>query len=133
VLASRLAPELNKLVHYSQSAFIKGRCIQDNFWFIRGSARLLHTRKVACLLLKIDMTKAFDSVAWPFLMEILVHMGFPSGWRDWISALLSSASTKVLLNGEPGERICHARELCQGNPFLSMLFILIMEVLSALI
>jgi hypothetical protein len=31
VLANRLAPKLAGLVHISQSAFIKGRFIQDNF------------------------------------------------------------------------------------------------------
>jgi hypothetical protein len=85
------------------------------------------------LLLKIDMVRDFNSVAWPFLLEILVHMGFPNGWWDWISVLLSSASTKVLFNGEPGERIHHAHGLHKGDPVSPMLFILIMEVHSALI
>jgi hypothetical protein len=87
ILANWLAPQLNGLSHCCQSAFIKGHCIQDNFRFVQASARLLHARKLPCLLLKIDIARSFDSVAWSFLLEILHHMGFPSGWRDWISAL----------------------------------------------
>jgi hypothetical protein len=34
VLANRLAPWLNEVVHQSQSPFIKGRYIQDNFKFL---------------------------------------------------------------------------------------------------
>jgi hypothetical protein len=57
---------------------------------------------------------------------------FSGTWRDWVSALLSSASTKVLLNGAPEERVCHARSLRQGNPLSPFLFLLIKEVMSAM-
>jgi hypothetical protein len=60
-------------------------------------------------------------------------MGFPRPWIDWISALLSSAHTRILLNGVPGERIYHARGLRQGDPLSPMLFLLVMEVLNGLI
>jgi hypothetical protein len=38
ILANRLPPHLNSLIHHGQSAFIKGRCIHDNFRFVRSSA-----------------------------------------------------------------------------------------------
>jgi hypothetical protein len=60
-------------------------------------------------------------------------MGFPSSWISWISTLLSMASTKVLLNGVPGDRICHARGVRQDNSLSPMLFLLVMEVLTTLI
>jgi hypothetical protein len=133
VLANRLAPRLGKLVRANQSAFIKGRVIHDNFKMVQLSAKLLHARKKPCMLLKIDIARAFDSVAWSFLLEVLQHMGFLARWRDWILALLYTTSMKVLLNGTPGERIHHARGLRQGDPLSPMLFLLVMEVLNALI
>jgi hypothetical protein len=96
--------------------FIKGRRIHDNFRSVQLYCRWLHARRHACILLKIDIAKAFDSVAWPFLLEVLEHLGFPRCWRDWVAAILSSASTKVLVNGRLGRRICHARGLRQGDP-----------------
>jgi hypothetical protein len=45
------------------------------------------------------------------LLEVLDHIGFPQRWRDWISVMLGTASTKVLVNGRPGRRICHAHSL----------------------
>lgn len=57
-------------------------------------------------------------------------MGFGQRWTNWISIILSTASTKILLNGQPGRRICHARGLHQGDPLSLMLFVLAMEVLN---
>jgi hypothetical protein len=46
-----------------------------------------------------------------------------------MSLILSTASIRILLNGQPGERICHARGLRQGDPLLPIT----MEVLNAII
>jgi hypothetical protein len=34
ILANRLAPNLDQIVSYSQSAFIRGRSIHDNFQYV---------------------------------------------------------------------------------------------------
>jgi hypothetical protein len=46
---------------------------------------------------------------------------------------LSTASSKVMINGAPGRRICHGRVLRQEDPLSPMLFLLVMEVLNAII
>jgi len=118
-LANRLAAVLDRLVSHNQSAFIKGRCIHDNFKTVRLSCKALHSRQISSILLKIDIAKAFDSMSWTFLLEVLGHLGFGSRWRNWISTILSTASTKVITNGISGRRICHARGLRQGDPLFS--------------
>lgn len=45
ILANRLAGHLNQMVSSSQSAFIKGRFIQDNFMLVQQMARYLHQQK----------------------------------------------------------------------------------------
>lgn len=132
-LARRLALVLNELVHPSQSAFIQGRSIHDNFRAVHLTCKALQLSRRSHILLKIDIAEAFDSVGWPFLLEVLRRLGFSRRWRDWMSLILGTSSTKVLLNGRPGERICHARGLRQGDPLSPMLFLLIMEVLGGLI
>jgi hypothetical protein len=79
-LANQMAPHLDTLIHHGQITIIKGRCIQDNFRFVRSSERLLHARNLPQLLLKVDIARVFDSVAWPFLLELLRHLGFHDRW-----------------------------------------------------
>jgi hypothetical protein len=132
-MASRLALRLENVIHPRQGTFLRGWMIHDNFRFVQRSAKLLHVWRTPSLLLKINIACTFDSVSWPFLLEILDHLGFPRRWCEWVSAILASASTRVLLNERPGSRICHSKGLRQGDSLSLLLFILVMEVLSALI
>jgi len=72
-------------------------------------------------------------VNWRFLQGLLQHLGLSRRWIDLISLILSSASTKFILNGSPDRRICHARGLHQGNPLSPLLFVLVMGGLNTLI
>lgn len=71
LLANHLAPELDRLIDINQSAFIKKRSIHDNFKFVEQVAKSLHRKKKALLLLKLDISKAFDTVSWSFLLQVL--------------------------------------------------------------
>jgi hypothetical protein len=64
---------------------------------------LLHQLKALRTLVKLDLARAFDSLSWPFLFEVLQQYGFGYRFLDWLATLL--ASTCVLINGEPGPPI----------------------------
>jgi hypothetical protein len=116
VLSARLAPRMSELVGPQQSVFIRGRCLHDNFQLVQCTARKLHARKTDAILLKLDITKAFDTVDWAFLLEVLKKLGFGHKWITMVCGLLGSASTRVVVNGAAGGLIYNRRGLRQGDP-----------------
>jgi len=118
VLATRLAPLMQQLVRPNQSAFIRGRVIHENFRAVQLSAKLLCRNKRPSALMKIDIAKAFDTINWSYLFQLLEHLGFSRRWINWISLILSSASTKIILNGSPG------RPTCLGKKAMLLLLLL---------
>jgi hypothetical protein len=100
---------------------------------VQGTSRKLHSSKQPAILLKLDITKAFDTVDWSFLLDVLRKMGFGDRLLACIYALLSMASTRVLLNRSPGPRVANRHGLQQGDPLSPQLFILVMKVLHFLL
>ena len=109
LLANRLAPLLDSLVSKCQSTFIMKRSIHDNFLYVQNMVRSMHKQKMPAIFLKLDIHKAFDTVSWPYMLEVLQALGFGPRWREWVSILFSTASSKVLLNGQQGPAFSHRR------------------------
>ena len=49
---------MNSLVSNAQNAFIKKRCIHDNFIYVQRVIQLLHKKKKSALFIKLDISKA---------------------------------------------------------------------------
>jgi hypothetical protein len=84
LMANKLALELHKLISINQTAFIKRRCIHDNFMYVQQVVKDLHKRKNPALFIKLDISKVIDTVNWPYLLDIMSHIGFGHRWKNWI-------------------------------------------------
>lgn len=100
---------------------------------VRNFARRLHNRKTPALLFKLDIRKAFDSVKWEYILNLLRRRGFPSKFRDWITALLCTSSSRILLNGVAAPPIKHGSGLRQGDPISPLLFVIAIDPLQQLL
>lgn len=80
ILANRARRRMQDIVVVNQSSFIKDRNIHDNFLLVRQVARKIHARKEKGLFLNMDISRAFDSLSWPFLFEIIRAREFSQGW-----------------------------------------------------
>ncbi|WMV33144.1 hypothetical protein MTR67_026529 [Solanum verrucosum] len=51
------------------------------------------------VVIKLDMSKAYDRVSWPFLCFVLRHFGFAESWIDLIYGFISKFWYTMLVNG----------------------------------
>jgi hypothetical protein len=86
---------------------VKGRSIHGSFFMVQQTVKALHVQKEPCVLLKLDISKAFNSISWEFRFKILTHLGFGPVWCNILSKLLRLSFTRVLVNGEPWDLIYH--------------------------
>jgi hypothetical protein len=69
----------------------------------------------------MDFEKAFDLVEHQAIIQIMSSLGLPVNWIRWVTKILSSASTTVLLNGVPGKFFKCKRGVRQDDPLSPLL------------
>jgi len=133
VLTARLQKEIPRLIDIHQTGFIKGRSITDTFIYALELVQVCHKRKRPAIVLKLDFAKAFDTVNWDGLSNVLNARGFCQKRVNWMSHILSSSKTSILVNGCPGPWITCKRGLRQGDPISPYLFLLVAETLQRMV
>jgi hypothetical protein len=131
VLADRLATIMPSIISQEQRGFIKGRNIKDCICLASEAINLLNRKSYGgSLALKIDISKAFDTLEWPFLLKVLKQFGFNLTFCNWIEAIISSAKLSISINGAQHGFFKCKRGVRQGDPLSPLLFCLAEDVLS---
>ena len=82
--------------------------------------------------MKIDLPKAFDSVNWKFLKELMEHMRFPSQFVAWVMGCITSVTYRIHVNGQIGEVFKGGSGLKHGDPLSPFFFVPSMEYFTRL-
>ena len=131
VVANCLREVLEGLISPFQSAFIPGRRMIDNIMLAKEMVASWHQSGTAGFMWKVDFAKAYDSINWRFLWNVLRRHGFPEVWVRWIKLCVTTASFSVLVNGQPhGVWFQPQRGIRQGCPLAPLLLILAADALA---
>ncbi|XP_021734916.1 uncharacterized protein LOC110701593 [Chenopodium quinoa] len=85
------------------------------------------------MALKLDLTKAYDSLEWNVIEETLIGFNFPPNFVKLIIFCITTPQISVLWNGEITSEFRPSRGIRQGDPMSSYIFVLCLERLSLMI
>ncbi|KAK3184523.1 hypothetical protein Dsin_031809 [Dipteronia sinensis] len=100
VLVNKLSMVIRDLISPEQGAFVRGRSIFENVTLTQEMTKMLH-RKVrgGNVILKIDMSKAYDRVEWKFVDQTLYAFGFPDFFCKLIQNCITTPWVSVMMHG----------------------------------
>ncbi|KAJ9564542.1 hypothetical protein OSB04_000508 [Centaurea solstitialis] len=124
---------MGRIISDVQSTFLKGRSILDGVLVANETVSCLKSLKRKALVFKVDFEKAYDSVNWDFLLDVLESMGFGIKWRKWIRSCLMTSKISILVNGSPTEEFQMEKGIRQGHPLAPFLFLVVAEGLHVLV
>lgn len=130
----RLSSIIPDAVQLNQVGFVKGRLLCENV--LLASELVSDFDKPDATTrgcLKIDLSKAYDSVHSGLVQNILEALELPPIFREWVKEFVTTTSYSVAVNGELAEFFRAGKGLRQRDPISSLLFVLVMDVLSRLL
>ncbi|XP_070042736.1 uncharacterized protein [Nicotiana tomentosiformis] len=85
------------------AGFVKVRSIVENVLLTQEIITDIRLRIKAGpnVVIKLDMTKAYDRLLWIFLNKMLRKMGFVERFISWVFGIISNNWYSVLINGQP--------------------------------
>ncbi|XP_078150757.1 uncharacterized protein LOC144546100 [Carex rostrata] len=118
---------MNELIMDVQTGFQKGRQMSESYIYAQHLITVARKNKMPFAMLKLDIKKAFDTISWDFVLQVMKNLGFQDNWITWVKNAVLQGSSQVLINGLLGKRINLKRGVRQGDSLSPSLFIMAMD------
>ena len=97
-IANRMKTVLDSLIREDQKGFISGRCISANVRQIYDVLFETKNQELPGLILSVDFEKAFDTVSWEFIENVLKYFNFGPSIISWIKLFQSGSESCIIQN-----------------------------------
>jgi exonuclease III len=130
ILMHRLVTALEPVIGPQQTAFLKGRLIDDNIRTVQYLINDKHQEEEPLGILFLDQEKAYDRVSHSWLWAVMRRMGIPEVFIQRLKVLYQGCTINTMINGYRGEDIEVGCGVRQGDPISCPLFIIAIEPLA---
>ena len=90
----------------------------------------IHSKHLKSVVLKLDLSKAYDQVNWTYLRVLLSHMDFVVPFITWVMGSLTYVSFTILINAVVSHFFRPGHGLRRGFPLAPFLFLIVVEGLG---
>lgn len=132
-IAERIKTVLSTLIDSDQTGFIPGRFIGENTRLIYDILHLTEERDIPGILLLIDFEKAFDSISWTFIEQVLTFFNFGDSIKHWIKTFYKNIKSAITQNCHLSDFFEVQRGCRQGDPLSPYVFLLCAEILGIMV